>query len=141
MDSVPGSTSVARGTVNFLTRSQRVRRAIYVERDMSAMGWMARECGRRAWFPHFLPLSLVSVGAESSGWPSLAAIASTDVGTGCFHSKSPIRWSSQILELKKSMPGGCLARGVLVKALRCERRNMFDLPTIHGATATAEIAV
>ena len=31
--------------------------------------------------------------------------------------------------------GGC------VSASRCERRNMFDLPTVHGATATVEMAV
>lgn len=71
-------------------------------------------------------------------------------GTDERHKRSPMRWSSQMLSLKKSIPGlriSCMvsadgdAAGVVVRALRCERRNMFDLPTIHGAMATVEIAV
>ena len=51
-DSVPGSTSVAIGTVNFRTRSQRVRRSMYDMSDVLAIGCVHRleGCGgRRAW--------------------------------------------------------------------------------------------
>lgn len=48
------------------------------------------------------------------------------------------------------MPGSLISRsvsadgdaeGVVVRALRCERRNMLDLPTMQGAMATVEMAV
>lgn len=72
--------------------------------------------------------------------PSNAALERTDCGTGERQRRSPMRWSSQILSEKESIPGE--RKGVLVvSALRCERRNMFDLPTMQGAMATAEMAV
>ena len=44
------------------------------------------------------------------------------------------------------MPGGgfgseLVEEGEEVRALRCERRNMLDLPTMHGAMATVLMAV
>ena len=91
---------------------------------------------RRAWWCQGLVGLLV-------GRPSFAAFACTALGTGVFHSRSPIRWSSQMLSEKKSMPGlrpvfaplGC------VRASRWERRNMFDFPTVQGAIATVDMAV
>ena len=56
--------------------------------------------------------------------------------------RSPIRWSSQMLVLKKSMPGEWLGESEMdVRASRWECRNMLDLPTIQGAMATVEMAV
>ena len=41
----------------------------------------------------------------SGGWPSLLALSCTEGGTGERQRRSPMRWSSQMLVLKKSMPG------------------------------------
>ena len=80
------------------------------------------------------------VGVEEP--PSCFAISTTEPGTGDRQRRSPIRWSSQILSEKKSIPGARFRGGSKgVKAFRWERRNMFDFPTVHGAMATAEMAV
>ena len=113
---------------------------------------MARSDGIRPWFRHFeamrgderlrfAALVLPLLGPkEEEVLPSLSAERAIDSGTGDRQSRSPIRWSSQILSEKGSIPGE--RKGLsAVKALRCERRNMFDFPTMHGATATAEMAV
>ena len=42
---MPGSTKVAAATVNFRTRSQRVRRSMYDDRGMWEVGWVARLLG------------------------------------------------------------------------------------------------
>ena len=43
--SVPGSTRVAAVTVNFRTRSQRVRRSMYDDKGMRDVGCVARLLG------------------------------------------------------------------------------------------------
>ncbi len=103
------------------------------------------------WFPQLglemrdrIPVASVRVCPSFSAWAFAAS------GMGERQRRSPIRWSSQILSLKKSMPGSRIlvsvlaegeAEGVVVRALRWERRNMFDLPTMQGAMATVEMAV
>lgn len=61
-----------------------------------------------------------------------------------------MRWSSQILSEKKSMPflwswpSWVVVEAVRfmseVRLLRCDLRNMLDLPQMQGATATVFIA-
>ena len=67
-------------------------------------------------------------------------------GCGFFHSMSPMRWSSQMLSEKKSIPGPWrvpvpAAVADDVSAARCERRNMLLFPTMQGATSTVLMAV
>lgn len=150
--SVPGSTSVANVTVNFLTLNQRVRRSMYETSGMRDMGCVAKllGCGdKRPWLPQ-LELFGCSLVGSWGVCPSPSACRFTLSGMGERQRRSPIRWSSQMLSLKKSIPGSRIsvsvsaegeAAGVVVSALRCERRNMFDLPTMQGAMATVEMAV
>ncbi len=98
--------------------------------------------GRRAWLCHW---GWERADAEGGGdwgdggcgsWPSAKAVVETEGGSREYQSISPIRWSSQMLEEKWSIPG---LEGV--RALRWERRNMLLLPTMQGAMATVLIAV
>ena len=113
---------------------------------------MARSEERRPWLRHFKVLQEVEEHRETKGLlliplreelmdlPSFSAESITEAGTKERHRRSPIKWSSQMLSEKESIPGE-REEILTVRASRCERRNMLDFPTIQGATATAEIAV
>lgn len=121
-------------------------------RDMGCVARLLGCGGRRAWLPQleWLLAWKDAFGSWGGSWPSSSACRLVRSGTGERQRRSPIRWSSQMLSLKKSMPGARSlevevlegeAEGVVVRALRCERRNMLDLPTMQGAMATVEMAV
>ena len=100
--------------------------------------------GRRAWWDQGFVDGGVDKGGSGCSRPSVEAGFWTEQGTGVFHSRSPIRWSSQMLSEKKSMPAALrlVDPGFgWVRASRWERRNMLDLPTVQGAMATVEMAV
>ena len=97
------------------------------------------------WLPHVVMgadsvMPLVGLVGEDHSFPSSEAEKRIEGGRGDLQRRSPIRWSSQMLLEKKSIPG--LRVGwEFVRAFRCERRNMLDLPTTQGAMATMVMAV
>ncbi|KAL2257596.1 hypothetical protein VTK26DRAFT_9427 [Humicola hyalothermophila] len=126
-DSTPGSTSVAARTVHLRTRSQRTRRAMYEDTDMPAVGCTATSPKTRPWFLYSRCVS----------------------GRRERQIRSPIRWSSQMYDEKKSRPRPrapeeAERRGLWageVNRSRWDLRNMLLLPTMHGARLTVLMAL